>query len=201
MKKKIGIMGGTFNPIHLAHLQMAYTALEQKELDEVWFMPSKNPPHKDHHMILSEKIRSDMIRLAIEEEKRFLFSDFELKRDGITYTAETLELLKEAYPENTWYFIMGADSFFSFSKWYHPEVIAKDAVILAVGRDGVDELGMKEQAKKLTGQYQGQFCVLSMKQLAISSSEIRRKLKQGENVKRMLPVKVWNYIQQNHYYQ
>lgn len=201
MKRKIGIMGGTFNPIHLAHLQMAYTAIEQKKLDEVWFMPSKNPPHKEHHMILSDKIRSDMVRLAIGEEERFFFSDFELKRDGTTYTAETLELLKEAYPEVSWYFIMGADSFFSFSTWYHPEVIAKDAVILAVSRDGVDEIRMKKQAKELTKRYHGQFCVLSMEQLAISSSEIRRKLKQGENVKQMLPDRVWKYIYKNHYYQ
>lgn len=98
MKKKIGIMGGTFNPIHLAHLQMASIAMEQKELDEVWFMPSKNPPHKDRQTILSEKIRSDMVRLAIKEEERFCFSDFELKRNGTTYTAETLELLQERVP-------------------------------------------------------------------------------------------------------
>ena len=146
MKKKIGIMGGTFNPIHLAHLQMASIAMEQKELDEVWFMPSKNPPHKDRQTILSEKIRSDMVRLAIKEEERFCFSDFELKRNGTTYTAETLELLRKEYPDVSWYFIMGADSFFSFSNWYHPEVIAKDAVILTVSRDGVDGQKMQEQA-------------------------------------------------------
>ena len=201
MKKKIGIMGGTFNPIHLAHLQMASIAMEQKELDEVWFMPSKNPPHKDRQTILSEKIRSDMVRLAIKEEERFCFSDFELKRNGTTYTAETLELLRKEYPDVSWYFIMGADSFFSFSNWYHPEVIAKDAVILTVSRDGVDVLKMQEQARKLTRQYHGQFHILSMKQFAISSSEIRRKLKAGESVEAMLPDKVWQYIQKNHYYQ
>ena len=100
MKKKIGIMGGTFNPIHLAHLQMASVAMEQKELDEVWFMPSKNPPHKDRQTILSEKIRSDMVRLAIKEEERFCFSDFELKRNGTTYTAEILELLRKEYTDD-----------------------------------------------------------------------------------------------------
>ena len=118
-----------------------------------------------------------------------------------TYTAETLELLRKEYPDVSWYFIMGADSFFSFSNWYHPEVIAKDAVILTVSRDGVDVQKMQEQARKLTRQYHGQFHILSMKQFAISSSEIRRKLKAGESVEAMLPDKVWQYIQKNHYYQ
>lgn len=91
--KKIGIMGGTFNPVHNAHLIMAQAAYEQYGLDEVWFMPSKNPPHKDNRDIVSEEHRTRMIKSAIDAIPHFLFSDLELRREGITYTSDTVKLL------------------------------------------------------------------------------------------------------------
>ena len=103
--KKIGIMGGTFNPIHNAHLMMAQAAYEQYKLDEVWFMPSKNPPHKQKQDILSDEHRKRMIQFAIDEIPHFVFSDMELKRQGTTYTCDTLEQLHKDLPEAEIYFI------------------------------------------------------------------------------------------------
>ena len=96
--KKVGILGGTFNPVHNAHLAMAQAALEQYGLDRVLFMPSKNPPHKKKEEIVSEEHRSRMIKNAIQGMEKFRFSDFELNREGTTYTSDTLKLLKEKHP-------------------------------------------------------------------------------------------------------
>ncbi|MCR5607668.1 MAG: adenylyltransferase/cytidyltransferase family protein, partial [Lachnospiraceae bacterium] len=103
---KIGIMGGTFNPVHNAHIKLALSAYEELNLDKVLFMPSKKPPHKDNNVILSDEVRSDMIKLAIKPYNFFEFSDFELIRNTTTYTSETLELL-DINDDNTYYFIMG----------------------------------------------------------------------------------------------
>ena len=103
---KIGIMGGTFDPIHNAHLILGRQAWKEYSLDEVWFMPSHIPPHKTDHQITDTNDRCEMVKLAIAEYPYFRFSDFEISRTGNTYTAQTLQLLKEAYPEHTFYFIV-----------------------------------------------------------------------------------------------
>ena len=112
--KKIGILGGTFNPIHNGHLALGQAAMEQYDLEEIWLMPSKLPPHKSHFAILSEEHRLTMTKLAAQINKNFIASDFELKREGLTYTADTLELLTKEYPDYKFYFIVGGDSLIKF---------------------------------------------------------------------------------------
>lgn len=197
----IGIMGGTFDPIHIAHLEMARCAMEQKQLREIWFMPSKIPPHKQERKILSEDMRAEMIQLAIQEESGFLFSDFELRRKEITYTARTLELLEQECPKEKFYFILGGDSLFQFEHWYHPEEILQRAVVLAIGRNGVAFSELQQQASYLSQRYHGRVELVQMPRLDISSSMIRRKIAQGESVKEYLPSKVYQYIVKNHCYQ
>lgn len=197
---RVGIMGGTFDPIHLAHLEMARCAREQMALDKILFMPSKIPPHKRNRQILSESLRGEMVRLAIEGEKGFYYSDFELKREEVTYTAKTLRLLKEQYPEDEFYFIMGGDSLFQFENWYMPEQILQYAVILAVSRDGVLQQDMEKKALELSVKFHGEVLVLSMKKMDISSSMIRKKLCEGESVKEYLPSEVFDFISRKHLY-
>lgn len=191
---KIGIMGGTFDPIHLAHLAMARSALCQKNLDQVWFMPSKHPPHKDSSRVSDEKLRSLLVQLAVKEEKEFVYSDYELKREEITYTAKTLTMLRKEYPEDEFFFILGEDSLAQLDQWYHPEIILSHAVILAVNRGNISLEEMERQAGTLTGKYGGTIEVIPMKRLDISSSMIRKKLAAGEDVKDMLPKSVYEYI-------
>lgn len=193
-------MGGTFDPVHLAHLEMAYCAIEQKGLGRVWFMPSKIPPHKQNKKILPEKFRAEMVRLAIAGEERFCFSDFELKREEVTYTAKTLELLCGQYPGEEFYFIMGGDSLFQFEHWYHPEKILEYAVILAVSRGGVRQEEMFSQARYLSQKFYGDVQVLKMPEINISSSMIREKIARGEDVRAYLPENVYEYIQEQHCY-
>lgn len=197
---KIGIMGGTFNPIHLAHLQMAREAVIQAELDQVLFMPSKNPPHKRGENILSGEHRASMVRLAVEGEDRFVFSDYELRREGITYTAETLEQLQKQFPFNRYYFIMGGDSFFQLESWYQPQEIMKRAVILALSRDGIQQEKMEQQAEKLRTLYQAEVRIIRMEPMDISSSMIRDRISRGLVIEGLVPPKVAHYIRENQLY-
>ena len=104
---RIGIMGGTFNPIHNGHIKLADTAYKELSLDKIWFMPSKIPPHKDNSTIVDEQHRVNMINLAISDYDYFELSELELKREGTTYTSQTLEYLSEYYPDDIFYFIIG----------------------------------------------------------------------------------------------
>jgi len=113
---EIGIMGGTFDPIHNGHLMLGRQAYEEYHLDEVWFMPSGNPPHKKDHLVTDAALRCKMVRLAIEGFPKFRLSEFEVQRTGNTYTAETLRLLHLHYPEHRFYFIVGADSLYEIER-------------------------------------------------------------------------------------
>ena len=150
--KKIGIMGGTFDPIHSGHLMLGKQAYEEYDLDCVWYMPSRQPPHKKDRHITSPADRLEMVRLAVESTPFFSCSDFELCRtEENTYTADTLLLLKQAYPDTEFYFIVGADSIFDIEKWYHPEIVMKNAVILAADRAcGHDDVPFSRQIEYLT---------------------------------------------------
>src|SRR5690554_331928 len=121
--KKIGILGGTFDPIQNAHLVLAECSYEQFDLDRVWFMPSKNPPHKINKYIESKEHRSNMIKLAIEDNPHFEFSDFELMRQGLTYTTDTLLMLNQEYTDVKFYFIIGEDSLFDLENWKKPHLL------------------------------------------------------------------------------
>ena len=198
---KVGIMGGTFNPIHLAHTEMAKVCLRQQDLDKILFMPSKNPPHKKDKSILPENERAVMVKLAVSEYDKFVFSDFELQRKGTTYTADTLRLLQEENPDDNYYFIMGADSLLYLDKWYRPQEILKRAVILAIGRDGSTPEELKEKRKELIKQYdKADIRFVHMRQMDISSSMIREGIAHGENMEKYLDKEVWNYINENGLY-
>ncbi len=197
---RVGIMGGTFDPIHNAHLKMAYVALEQADVCEVWFMPSKNPPHKPDRQIVSEQHRSEMVKLAIQGEARFLFSDYELRREGITYTAETLLLLKKEYPETHFCFIVGGDSFFQLETWRHPEVILENTQLLAIPGGRADPNKIQAWTEHLQKSYRADILLLDMADMPISSSQIRKNIRQGYSVRGMLPERVERYIRQKHLY-
>ncbi len=198
--KKIGILGGTFNPIHNGHLALASAAMEQYGLEEVWLMPSKLPPHKSHFAMLSEEHRLTMTQLAAKTNEKFRVSDFELAREGLTYTSDTLELLKEEYPEIRFYFIIGGDSLVNFLSWWRPERILELATLLAAGRTGYEA----EQVEKATSDLRERFPeaeigTVELSDYPISSNEIREAFFTGEpeRVKQYLPDRVYAYIQEH----
>lgn len=197
---RTGIMGGTFNPIHIAHISMAEAAYKQVGLDKVIFMPSKNPPHKQDISIIPEKHRKAMIKLAISDIPYFEYSDLEFEREGITYSANTLEVLCELYPENRYYFIMGGDSFFQIETWYMPEKIMELATLLAISRNGSDREKMFAYARVLKEKYNAKIMFVDMPRMDISSSGIRKLISSGGNATRYLPNTVWEYIKDNRCY-
>lgn len=173
--KKIGIMGGTFNPIHKGHIEIAKSAYEQYSLDEVWFMPNYSPAYKSDKGIVSGEHRLNMILLAIRDYDYFKTSDIELKRERKTYSFETFTVLKKLYPETHFYFIMGADSLFYFDKWVHPEIIIENTDVIVAARDnnGINEINDKiSELSRIYGDEH--FFVTDCSEINCSSSDIRK---------------------------
>lgn len=199
--RKIGILGGTFNPIHKGHITMAKKALEQFGLEEVWFMPSKRPPHKDKSQLVSDEERKNMIALSIAWEDKFKLSEMELLRDGFTYTADTLEQLKAEYPEDEFYFILGADSLYCLESWKEPEKIMALAHILCAPRYPSTLLEDEVQRNNLEKKYGADIHFIKMEPMRVSSESIRSMLKCGqEEAVDYLPEAVFDYIHEHKLY-
>lgn len=191
---KIGIMGGTFDPIHEGHLALARAAYEELKLDTVLFIPAKNPPHKENSGITDEQDRSMMVQLALQDEPAFSYSDIEMKRDGMTYTADTLHLLTKQYPDARLYFIVGADSLLYLDKWRKPEQIFSLAVVVAAVRDNADRKVLEEKKEELLAEFGGEIVLLSLKRIDISSTDIRRDVKEHKKIGTRVPPLVADYI-------
>lgn len=197
---KIGIMGGTFNPIHNAHLIMAKEARQQFHLNKVLFMPSKNPPHKAKKDIASDSHRTRMIQHAICDYPYFEYSDMELKRDGVTYTKDTLAALKQEFPHSEIYFILGGDSLESFESWCEPAYILKNCHILAANRGHVSNEKITHWIAYYKRKYGAQISQIEMPSIEISSDMLRKKLTQGNSIQGYTPSCVEYYIRSNTLY-
>ena len=201
MKKyKIGIMGGTFNPIHNGHILLAQAAYDYCGLDKVWFMPSGVSYLKEQNEILPAEHRLQMVRLAVEKFAHFACSDIEIKREGNTYTVDTLRELSLLHPDCTFYFIMGADSFMALETWREPQEIAKLCTIVTVVRDDVDNKALSLQKEKFEKHWDASVVLVPFNKTDISSSEIRRNLQQGLCVTGQIPVEVEDYIKRENLY-
>lgn len=198
--RKVGIMGGTFNPIHNGHLMLAEEAFKQFSLDEVLFMPCGNAYMKADQKIESGETRAEMTALAIQDNPYFTLSTMEIERHGDTYTYQTLECLKAENPNTEYYFIVGADSLFYMSKWVHPERIFSSCCILAALRDDKTNEDMEKQISLLKCEFDADVRLLKISRIDISSSNIRRKIKSGESVEGVVPESVRAYIEKRGLY-
>lgn len=202
MAKKVGILGGTFDPIHYAHLILAEHAWEQFQLDTVLLMPCAVPPHKEDREITQALHRSRMVQLAIEDNNHLKLSNFELERKGTTYTADTVQLLSKEHPECEYYFILGADSLFYIDKWYHPEQILEQIPIVAAVRGDTEQTDLQKQIVYLKERYpSSQITLLDTPHIEISSTMIRENVRQGKTIKYYVPKDVEKYIYQQKLYQ
>ena len=151
---KIGIMGGTFDPIHIGHLLLGEFAYEDFGLDEIWFLPNGNPPHKETSDAEEDlRHRVEMVRLAIGSVPYFRLNMHEADVDRHSYTYKTMQEFNSRYPENEHYFILGADSLFSIEQWKYFREIFPTCTILAAMRDDKDAEDMKAQIKYLSEKY------------------------------------------------
>lgn len=198
--KRKGIMGGTFNPIHLGHLLLAQTAKDTYSLDEILFIPSGCPYMKDTAEIADKGMRLDMTRLAVEDNADFSVSSIEVEREGNTYTYETVAALKKEEPDTEFYFIAGADSLFKMEEWKCPEKLFEECIILAAVRDDKNMERLEEQTEYLEMKYGARILLLPLKEITISSTEIRNKRKQRKSIRYMVPDKVIAYIEEHHLY-
>lgn len=198
--KKTGIMGGTFNPIHLGHLLLAENAKDSFGLDEILFIPSGCSYMKKNMAVADKQMRLEMTRLAIEDNPSFSVSAIEVEREGNTYTCETLLKLKELEPETEFYFIVGADSLFSMETWKNPAVIFANCTILAAVRDDKKREDLQIQVSHLEKNFHAHVELISMQEIAISSTDIRSRLKAKRSVRYMVPDRVISYIEEHHLY-
>lgn len=200
--RRIGIMGGTFDPIHNGHLMLGHQAYIEYELDSVWYMPSKTPPHKRDHTVTSSKDRCAMVEAAIREVSYFCLSDFEINRvGGNTYTADTLRLLREEYAETDFFFIVGADSIHDIEKWYHPEYVLKAVTFLAADRESEEQKqSLDAQIRYLKQKYGANILRLHCMEMDVASVTIRERIASGQSVVELIPNEVYQYIRQHNLY-
>ncbi len=190
---KIGIMGGTFDPIHYAHLATAEFIRENYNLDKILFIPSGDPPHKDSR-VSNKKYRYDMCVLATNTNKDFIVSDIEINRPSKTYTVDTLKELKEIYPDSEIYFITGADAICEIDTWKDVELNFKLATFIAATRPGISEIKSKEKIKKLKEKYSANILNVYVPSLDISSTYIRSQIRNEKSIKYLVPELVEQYI-------
>ena len=194
---RIGIMGGTFDPIHCGHLIVAETAREQHALDQVIFIPTGNPPHKTQGPSASGEHRYVMTQLATADHAMFRVSRMEMERPGFSYTYDTLIALEEQYPRATFYVIVGADELLELSTWHCIEKLIKECCFIAAKRPGYDLRPLEEL---LSAEFSHKILFLSIPAMDISATDIRRRLGKNESIKYLVPKDVEAYIQKNHLY-
>ena len=199
--KKIGIMGGTFDPIHIGHLLLGQFAYESFDLDEIWYLPNGNPPHKDA-VITAEALahRVDMVELATENVPHFRLSMHEAKIGCHSYTYETMREFNQKLPDTEFYFILGADSLFAIEEWKYFREIFPTCTILAAMRDDKDLSDMTKQINYLNRQYNATIELLRAPLLEISSTTIRERAAAGLSIYYMVTDAVADYINKSNLY-
>ena len=200
--KKIGILGGAFDPIHNGHLLLGEYALETFRLDEVWFLPNGLPPHKyisdSSDDGLNHRIR--MIESAIENYPAFKLSLHEARTDFTSYTYLTLQAFTEKHPTYQFYFILGSDSLFAIEKWKNFTDIFRRCTLLVAIREESGIGRLVEQIKRIEDVYRGRVEVLQAPVMDISSSNLRERIREGKSILYRVPDGVAAYIYENHLY-
>lgn len=197
---KIGIMGGTFNPIHHGHLILSEYIRLRANLDKIIFIPTGSPPHKDDILVLDSKIRLEMVKLAIENNPYFIYSDMEVKRKQLTYTIDTVIELKDIYKDADLYMIVGADTLLSIHKWKDHSRLFSMLNFIVADRFGLDKYNVEEEIERLNYKYGANIVSINSPVIDISSTLIRDRLKEGLSIKYLVPEIVEDFIIKNNLY-
>jgi len=197
---KKAIFGGTFDPIHIGHIHIAYEALYNLHLDKIIFMPAGNPPHKKNKKITDAKIRYDLVKRAIESECHFEISDYEITKRESSYTYETVESFSELQPNIEWYFLVGVDSLMDLDKWKNVEIILNNCKLVVYNRAGYTAQEVFAQKCHLEKKFNKKIIYINMPIIDISSTGIRENIKAGRNVNYLLPRGVEEIIHERNLY-
>lgn len=187
--KRVGILGGTFDPPHIGHLIIANEVLYAKGLDEIWFMPNHEPPHKIKTGSVLNEQRVQMLKLAIKGNDKFLIQTIELNREGKSYTVDTIKVLTQEYPDIDFYFIVGADMVEYLPKWHKIDELMQMVKFISVNRPNY--------------QVETSFDVeyVEVPDVNISSNLIRNRMESGKTISFLVNDEVERYIKENHLYE
>lgn len=201
-RAKIGLFGGTFNPIHTGHLIAAQDALEALKLSRVWFVPCATPPHKPEASLAPAHHRLRMIRAAIRGDRRFAVSDIEIQRGGVSYSVDTLRQLRRRHPKADWFFIIGSDSFKELHGWREIETLARLCHFIVVARPDFEMKNLSARRCRLDGDTFKRVCRHQVRAhlIGISSTEIRQRVRAGKSIRHLTPDAVADYIKKHSLY-
>ena len=194
---RIGIFGGSFDPIHLGHLILAENCREQANLDQVWFMPCALSPHKSDGAHSTARQRVEMIELALSGHEAFVLSKLEIERGDVSYTVDTLTQIRETDPDAELFFLMGDDSLESFASWREPKKILELATPLVVNRPGSGNVDLSVLKNFVDEDRYQMFrsTTISSPRIEISSSQIREKVRAGKSIRFLVPRSVEKYVE------
>lgn len=195
--ERLGIFGGSFDPVHYAHLLLAESCREQCELDEVWLLPAAAAPHKKGKGATSSKHRVEMLKLAVGGHEPMQVSRLETDRGGVSYTFETLETLHEQHPETTLFFLMGADMLEDLPNWREPQRVCELAIPVAVRRPGSPEPAYEALKKLVSPERLEEFrkYQVDMPLIDLTSTDLRSRIAAGKSIRYRTPRAVEKYIE------
>ena len=188
--KKLGILGGTFDPPHLGHMILAQSAREELELDKIIFIPAANQPHKLDKAVTDPDLRIQMVSIAIAGDERLAVSDIEIRREGLSYMSDTIREMHRAYPESKLILIIGGDNISDLETWKNPEAIFEWAEVAAALRPSA----------KVSGKFNNRIRLFAMPQIEISSSLIRSLVKDHRSIRYYVPDGVEKFIREHKLY-
>ncbi|MFH0983553.1 MAG: nicotinate-nucleotide adenylyltransferase [Planctomycetota bacterium] len=204
MAERVGLYGGSFNPVHLGHLIVARSVAEKLELARVIFLPSAAPPHKEGECLIEPHHRAEMVRLAIAGEKLFDFSDFDLAREGPSYTIETITDFQQTLPADTELFwIIGADWLMELDTWYKAAELVDACTIVTAARPGWERPDLSALSAKLSEAQVAKLRehILETPRIDVSATDIRSRVAAGKSIRYLVPDSVQTYIEMFRLYQ
>jgi nicotinate-nucleotide adenylyltransferase len=195
---RIGILGGTFNPPHLGHLVAAQEAYRELDLDQVMLIPAGIPPHKPVDDEPGPEHRLELCRLAVGDDERFTVSDLELRRDGPSFTVDTLDILRSQSPSDDLFLILGGDIAAGLPKWHDPERVLELATVAIAQRRGTAKAAVQDALAQIKGGGRARF--FEMPRIGISSTMVRRRVGAAQPIRYFVPDGVMHYIERHGLY-
>ena len=202
VRASIGILGGTFNPIHAGHLILAQTAFETLALDRILFIPCAQPPHKSDTGLLSAAHRLAMVQLAVQEDDRFAIDDQEIRRGGISYAIDTVQALRQLHPGAPLTFIIGADTLLELHLWHRIHKLLDLCRFVAFTREAVEADRIQPQDLKLDPPWPERLLADTHagRRIDISATDIRRRVAEGRSIRYLVPDLIERYVTENRLY-
>ena len=197
---RLGLFGGTFDPVHFGHLLLAEQCREQCALDEVWFLPAGNPPHKQDDVISPAEARAEMLELAVAGVPQFVVNRMEFQREGPTFTVDTLSTLHDDDSTRELFFLIGADSLADLPQWREPQRIAELATIVAVNRGDRPLPDLTRLAETLGDRVTARIQIVTMPGIDLSATDVRGRVANGKSIRFMTPRAVEAYLTEHGLY-